>query len=127
MRGTHPVLVRANNGHAYHFEACSGLVRKLVAAQAKEVQETFGNLTAFVKKEEEDDAEVYSDPDEGVEIVDMDEVKTMDWMAPDSLRRERQSAKKKKKKEDVTVKKEEGEEKFLKGVRICRECRPILL
>ena len=54
MRGTHPVLVHANNGHAYHFEARSGLVRKLVAAQAKEVQETFGNLTAFVKKEEEE-------------------------------------------------------------------------
>jgi hypothetical protein len=53
MRGTHPVLVRAN-GHAYHFEARSGLVRKLVAAQVKEVQETFGNLTAFVKKEEEE-------------------------------------------------------------------------
>jgi hypothetical protein len=53
MRGTHPVLVRVN-GHAYHFEARSGLVRKLVAAQAKEVQETFGNLTAFVKKEEEE-------------------------------------------------------------------------
>lgn len=66
-----------------------------------------------VKEENEEDAEVYSDPDEGVEIVDMDEVKTMDWMAPDSLRRDRQNAKKKKKKEVVTVKKEEGEEKVI--------------
>ncbi|KAI0060961.1 hypothetical protein BV25DRAFT_1858047 [Artomyces pyxidatus] len=45
----------------------------------------------------EDDAEVYSDPDEGVEIVDMENVRTMDWMAPESLRREREGDKKKKK------------------------------
>ena len=37
----------------------------------------------------EEDLEVYSDPDEGVQIVDMDAIKTMDWMAPESLRRER--------------------------------------
>lgn len=33
--------------------------------------------------------EVYSDPDEGVEIVDMEDVRQMDWMAPESLRKER--------------------------------------
>ena len=37
----------------------------------------------------------YSDPDEGVEIVDMDFVKTMDWAAPESIARERTDTKKK--------------------------------
>ena len=45
-------------------------------------------------KEEDEDVEVYSDPDEGVQIVDMEAVKTMDWMAPESLRRERADVKK---------------------------------
>jgi DNA-directed RNA polymerase III subunit RPC4 len=35
------------------------------------------------------DDEVYSDPDEGVEIVDMENIHQMDWMAPESLRKER--------------------------------------
>jgi DNA-directed RNA polymerase III subunit RPC4 len=35
------------------------------------------------------DEEVYSDPDEGVEIVDMENVRQMDWMAPEGLRKER--------------------------------------
>ncbi|KAG6812395.1 hypothetical protein H0H92_003076 [Tricholoma furcatifolium] len=47
---------------------------------------------------EDDDAEVYSDPDEGVEIVDMEDVRQMDWMAPESLRKERQKKKIKKEK-----------------------------
>jgi DNA-directed RNA polymerase III subunit RPC4 len=34
----------------------------------------------------DEDAEVYSDPDEGVEIVDMRDVQAMDWMAPESLK-----------------------------------------
>lgn len=42
------------------------------------------------------DEDEYSDPDEGVEIVDMDFVKTMDWAAPESLARERTDRKKKK-------------------------------
>ena len=37
----------------------------------------------------------YSDPDEGVEIVDMDFVKIMDWAAPESIARERTDMKKK--------------------------------
>ncbi|GBE86573.1 hypothetical protein SCP_0904520 [Sparassis crispa] len=51
-----------------------------------------------LKKEEldEDNEEVYSDPDEGVEIVDMDNIKLMDFMAPESLARERAAGKKKK-------------------------------
>ncbi|KAF7294461.1 hypothetical protein MKEN_01438600 [Mycena kentingensis (nom. inval.)] len=59
-----------------------------------------------VKVEDDDDAEVYSEPDEGVEIVDMEDVKQMDWMAPESLRRERRSAKKKKK--HLAKKEEDG-------------------
>jgi DNA-directed RNA polymerase III subunit RPC4 len=39
-----------------------------------------------IKVEDED---VYSDPDDGVEIVDMDQVQKIDWMAPDILRKER--------------------------------------
>ena len=34
------------------------------------------------------DEEVYSEPDEGVEIVDMSDIRKMDWMAPDTLKRE---------------------------------------
>ena len=49
----------------------------------------------------EDDEEVYSDQDDGVEIIDIDNVRTMDWMAPETIRRERKPAKK--------VKKEKGE------------------
>jgi len=44
----------------------------------------------------------YSDPDDGVEIVDIDDVKRMDWMAPETLRREKDGRKKKR----LTVKKE---------------------
>ena len=48
-------------------------------------------------KVEDEDVEVYSDPDEGVEIIDIDQVRGMDYMAPESLRRERKRIKKEKK------------------------------
>ncbi|KAF7370758.1 hypothetical protein MSAN_00709200 [Mycena sanguinolenta] len=51
-------------------------------------------------KPSEEDEEIYSEPDEGVEIIDMEDVRQMDWMAPESLRKERRSAKKKVKKEE---------------------------
>ncbi|KAI9464187.1 RNA polymerase III RPC4-domain-containing protein [Boletus coccyginus] len=38
---------------------------------------------------DESDKEVYSEPDEGVEIVDMEDVRQLDWMAPETLQRER--------------------------------------
>lgn len=51
-----------------------------------------------MKKEQSDvkisdlvDDALYSDPEDGVEIVDMDDVKRMDWMAPESLKKERRS------------------------------------
>ncbi|KAJ7504555.1 RNA polymerase III RPC4-domain-containing protein [Mycena galericulata] len=47
-----------------------------------------------------EDEEVYSEPDEGVEIIDMEDVRQMDWMAPESLRKERRHTKKKVKKEE---------------------------
>ncbi|CCM02436.1 uncharacterized protein FIBRA_04535 [Fibroporia radiculosa] len=59
----------------------------------------------------DDDAEVYSDPDDGVEIVDMDDIRQMDWMAPESLRKEKFV-----KKKGVKVKKEDHEDKKRKGV-----------
>ncbi|KAJ3998064.1 RNA polymerase III RPC4-domain-containing protein [Lentinula boryana] len=46
-------------------------------------------------KKEEQDEEAYSDPDEGVEIIDMENVRQMDWMAPDSLRKEKEKRLKK--------------------------------
>ncbi|KAI0352301.1 hypothetical protein OH77DRAFT_798124 [Trametes cingulata] len=61
---------------------------------------------AGVKADREVDDEVYSDPDEGVEIIDMENVRQMDWMAPESLRKERDAGKKK----GPKVKKEEKEE-----------------
>ena len=62
----------------------------------------------------EENAEVYSDPDEGVEIVDMRDVHTMDWMAPESLKSE--SARERSKKRLAKAKKEEEEEQE-KGTR----------
>ncbi|KAH8093816.1 RNA polymerase III RPC4-domain-containing protein [Cristinia sonorae] len=52
------------------------------------------------RKAESDEEEVYSDPDEGVEIIDMNHVRTMDWMAPESLKKDKIVGKKKKLKEE---------------------------
>ena len=54
----------------------------------------------------DEDEEAYSDPDEGVEIVDMERIREMDWMAPESLAREREA---KKKSKGTKVKKEDAE------------------
>lgn len=51
-------------------------------------------------KPSDEEEEVYSEPDEGVEIVDMEDVRQMDWMAPESLRKERRYPKKRVKKEE---------------------------
>ncbi|KAF9525978.1 RNA polymerase III RPC4-domain-containing protein [Crepidotus variabilis] len=48
-----------------------------------------------------EDEEVYSDPDDGIEIVDMGNVREMDWMAPEILLKERQGERKKAKKEEA--------------------------
>ena len=49
------------------------------------------------KKLDSDEDELYSDPDEGVEIIDMNHVRTLDWMAPETLRKDKLSNKKKRK------------------------------
>ena len=38
-------------------------------------------------KEIEEHPEVYSDPEDGVEIIDIEQIAAMDWMAPDVLRK----------------------------------------
>ncbi|CAK5273913.1 unnamed protein product [Mycena citricolor] len=50
------------------------------------------------KNKAEEDEDAYSEPDEGVEIIDMEDVRQMDWMAPETIKREKRSAKKPKKK-----------------------------
>ncbi|KAJ6474600.1 RNA polymerase III RPC4-domain-containing protein [Mycena vitilis] len=76
----------------------AGLSRLPAAALKKE-----NDLKGKEKdKPTEEEEEVYSEPDEGVEIVDMEDVRQMDWMAPESLRKERRHAKKKVKKEEPT-------------------------
>ena len=39
-----------------------------------------------------DDDDSYSEQDDGVEIIDMENVHQMDWMAPETLRKERNQA-----------------------------------
>ncbi|KAE9406994.1 hypothetical protein BT96DRAFT_874956 [Gymnopus androsaceus JB14] len=53
------------------------------------------------KTKVDEDEEVYSDPDEGVEIIDMEKVHKMDWMAPESIGKERLAKKPKKEDPDV--------------------------
>ena len=69
-------------------------------------------------KKEEEEGEVYSDPDEGVEIVDMDNVRTMDWMAPESLKRERSAHKKKKVKVEDKGKEKIGTSEVVESIRM---------
>ncbi|KAF8636389.1 hypothetical protein AX17_003571 [Amanita inopinata Kibby_2008] len=40
-----------------------------------------------VKQGKDEDDEVYSEPDEGVEIIDIQRVRELDWMAPETLRK----------------------------------------
>ncbi|KAF5316387.1 hypothetical protein D9619_006187 [Psilocybe cf. subviscida] len=68
-----------------------------------------GPATTGVVKTEEDE-EVYSDPDDGVEIIDMDNVRQMDWMAPENLKKERQPTKK------LRVKEEQVEDAVMEEV-----------
>ena len=81
----------ANNGNLSHPTPPS--LRKDMAAN-----------NVSVKLEEQ-----YSDPDEGVEIIDMENVRHMDWMAPESLRKDRKKAKSKKVKKEEVVENDVGE------------------
>ncbi|KAG7093882.1 hypothetical protein E1B28_007521 [Marasmius oreades] len=55
------------------------------------------------KDKADDDGEVYSDPDEGVEILDMEQVRNVDYMAPDILKPEKHVPKVKKEDPDHGV------------------------
>lgn len=61
------------------------------APSLKKEQGKDDNISTKINDEDE-----YSDPDEGVEIVDMEQVRQMDWMAPESLHREKNDGKRKK-------------------------------
>ncbi|KAF9054341.1 hypothetical protein BJ165DRAFT_1522884 [Panaeolus papilionaceus] len=78
--------------------APSSLSEGLSQTPAPSLKRDLSDKKGKVKVEDE---EVYSDPDEGVEIVDMEKVKQMDWMAPDSLRKERPKRPKTVKTEDM--------------------------
>ena len=67
------------------------------AAPSLKKEQQHGGGERRVQEVDDEDAEVYSDPDEGVEIVDMRNVHTMDWMAPESLKWESPREKTKKK------------------------------
>ncbi|TCD69616.1 hypothetical protein EIP91_006841 [Steccherinum ochraceum] len=58
-------------------------------------ENVLGDTAEERKKADSDEDEMYSDADEGVEIIDMDHVRTMDWMAPESLKKEKSAGKKK--------------------------------
>lgn len=63
----------------------------------KDVRNTDDSVNNGTAKTEDEE---YSDPDEGVEIIDMENVHRMDWMAPDSIKKERKNSQKKVKKEE---------------------------
>jgi len=68
----------------------------------------------------ESDEEVYSDPEDGVEIVDMQNIRKMDWMAPETLKRESEYKRKVKPKKDD--KKSLAEQAELdRGEGLCRD------
>jgi len=72
-----------------------------------------GTRAPTLKKDKEDgvsakinEQDEYSDPDEGVEIVDMENIRQMDWAAPESLHRDRNEGRKK----AIRIKKEASTE-----------------
>ncbi|KAL4063114.1 RNA polymerase III RPC4-domain-containing protein [Scleroderma yunnanense] len=66
------------------------------APQLKRVEQRENMLEHTTESKRESDEEVYSEPDEGVEIVDMEDVGKLDWMAPETIQKERRERKKKK-------------------------------
>ena len=67
-----------------------------------------GDGDGDVKMKTED---AYSDPEDGVEIIDIDDVRRMDWMAPESLAKERNGDKNRKKGKNKKVKEEVDDER----------------
>jgi DNA-directed RNA polymerase III subunit RPC4 len=77
----------------------AALGEKLARATAPGTLRGSDKGKAKVKEEEE----VYSDADEGVEIIDMKKIKDMDWMAPDTLLEEKRDEKMKKERESDAI------------------------
>lgn len=83
----------------------SNFAPRPIATPGSSVPSSLSNTPApSIKRDEKGkakagDDEVYSDPDEGVEIIDMDNVREMDFMAPEALQKER--IRKKVKKEEA--------------------------
>ena len=76
----------------------------------REARDGQGDEDEDVKmKVEMEDA--YSDPEDGVEIIDIDDVRRMDWMAPESLAKERNGDKNRKKNKNKKVKEERDDER----------------
>jgi len=71
----------------------------LTQTAAPTLQKSKDRGKAKVKEEEEE----YSDPDEGVEIIDMNKIRDMDWMAPETLSEEKKREKVKKERESDAV------------------------
>lgn len=71
-------------------------------------------------KMEDDDVEVYSDQEDGVRIVDLNQVKELDPMAPDSLRKEQRETESKSKKKKKALLKGKGKETDTGGFRSLR-------
>lgn len=67
-------------------------------------------------RQPDEDEEAYSDQEDGVEIIDIQRVREMDWSAPEPLRKEKKREKKKDKdkkvkaEEDARVKMEKGKD-----------------
>jgi hypothetical protein len=80
-------IVPSGSGSSSHVAGLSG-IRVPTLKNNKEKED---GVSAKINEQDE-----YSDPDEGVEIVDMENIRQMDWAAPESLRRDRNEGRKKK-------------------------------
>ncbi|CAL1714722.1 unnamed protein product [Somion occarium] len=113
-----PMIPQALGGMAKLGAGLTATTAPSLAGGVKREQEEggFGKGKAREEEEEEEEEgeeEVYSDADEGVEIVDIEKIRIMDWMAPESLKREREIGKRKRKKVKT-------EEKEVKGKGVAR-------
>ena len=79
----------------------------LFKREAREGDEDEGEDVKMKTKAED----AYSDTEDGVEIIDIDDVRRMDWMAPESLAKERNGNKNRKKNKNKKVKDEVGDER----------------
>ncbi|KAI8996571.1 RNA polymerase III RPC4-domain-containing protein [Trametes punicea] len=85
-------------GGAARLDLGAGLTQTTAPSLKREKAEggTRKREEGKAEAEKTPEEDVYSDPDEGVEIIDMENVREMDWMAPEALRKERDLGKKKK-------------------------------